>query len=450
MRGLIRLALGFYFRRIERFHIVRVPASGPVLFASNHPNSLTDSFVIGASVARKVNFVATVELFRFRPLRWLLTRCGVIPINRLKDDPRAMRSVAATFEACFAVLERGEAIGIFPEGITYDDSRLKEVKSGTARMALELEARHNGALGLQIVPAGLTYSAKEIYRSEVLVNFGEPLRAADYLVGYAEHRKECVHKLTAELERRIQALILHLPQLEQTEVVEGVKQLYLQRLQLGNRVVQEPLSPRAEELELTQRIAVAVATVFASQPERAAVFARKLRYYEHWLKRLRLSDEHLTGDSLRGQWLVCLVAGALLALLAAPLALYGWLHRLPPALVVTWAVGRFTHPGKHKAQTSTVTVITGVVMFGVFYATYVGVVRWFFGWRVAFWYALTLPPISLIAYYYLEAVRRLAANVRDLTVLMRAPLAAKRLKALRRELVEEIESVHKQIKQPVT
>ena len=119
--------MGFYFRRIERFHAERVPAAGPVLFASNHPNSLTDPFVIGASVPRKVNFMATVQL--------------------------------------------------------------KEVKTGVARMALELEHRHGGRLGLQVMPAGLTYSAKEIYRSDVLVNFGEPLRAADYLEGYAERRK---------------------------------------------------------------------------------------------------------------------------------------------------------------------------------------------------------------------------------------------------------------------
>ena len=184
MRRLLGVGLGFYFRRLERFHAERVPAAGPLLFASNHPNSLTDSFVIGASVPRKVNFLATVQLFRFGPVRWLLSRCGVIPLNRASDDPRAMRTVAEAFAACFRVLERGEAVGIFPEGITYEDSQLKTVKSGAARLALELEHRHGGKLGLQIVPVGLTYSAKEVYRSDALIHFGEPVRVADFLGGY--------------------------------------------------------------------------------------------------------------------------------------------------------------------------------------------------------------------------------------------------------------------------
>ena len=79
-----------------------------------------------------------------------------------------MRTVADTFEACYRVLEQGEAVGIFPEGITHDDPQLKTVKTGAARMALELEHRHGGKLGLQIVPVGLNLSAKNKYRSEAL------------------------------------------------------------------------------------------------------------------------------------------------------------------------------------------------------------------------------------------------------------------------------------------
>jgi glycerol-3-phosphate O-acyltransferase/dihydroxyacetone phosphate acyltransferase len=441
MRWLVRLALGFYFRRIERFHLERVPATGPVLFVSNHPNSVTDSFVIGASVPRKVNFVATVQLFKLRPLKWLLMKCGVIPINRVRDDPRGMRTVADTFEACFRALERGEAVGIFPEGITYEDSQLKEIKSGAARMALELEHRHRGRLGLQVAPAGLTYSAKELYRSDVLVHFGEPIRAADFLEGYAERRKECIRNLTAEIERRIQALILHLPQLEHARIVAGVKRLYLDRLRLGHGIIHDPVSPRAEELLLTQRIVATVEEVYRTQPERAEAFARKLDGYEHWLKRLSIPDEHLAlfrdKTRLTGQS----VAWAALAVLGAPLALYGWVHRLIPYAVVNRAVSGFTEPGKRKAQTSTAAIIAGIVAFGLFYGLCVCLVQAWLGWPVSLWYALSLPVTSLVAYYYVRELRRLVASVRNTVLLVRAPMAARHLLALRAELIGEIEAV---------
>lgn len=439
MRRLIGLALGFYFRRIERFHIERVPRSGPVLFVSNHPGSLTDSFVIGVSVPRKVNFIGTVQLFQFELVKWLLTQCGVIPINRVKDNPRAMRSVADTFEAVYRVLERGEAVGIFPEGVTYDDSALKEVKSGAARMALELENRHEGKLGLRLVPVGLTYSAKELYRSEVLANFGEPVAAADFLQGYAEHRKECITRLTAEIEQRIQSLILHIPNLEETRVVEAIKRLYFERLLVGNRV--EPARTAATELLLTQRIAAAVNHIFRTEPARAAAFVTRLDFYERWLARLEISDHALASVPQKRKLAMQSFLWAILAILGAPMALYGWIHRLIPCAVIEWAKRKFTLPDRRKAQASTTAIAAGIVAFGFCYAFYIFVFGMFFGWHATFWYALSLPITGLLAYYYLRELQKLSSALRDSIVLLRAPFATRRLLRMRAALVAEIETV---------
>jgi len=443
MRRVIGLALGFYFRRIERFHLERVPAIGPVLFVSNHPNSLTDSFVIGASVPRKVNFIGTVQLFSVKPVKWLLTQCGVIPINRAKDNPKAMRSVAETFEAVYRVLEGREAVGIFPEGITYDDSALKEVKSGAARMALELEHRHGGKLGLRLVPVGLTYSAKEIYRSDALANFGEPIVAAEFLAGYEERRKECIVRLTEEIERRIQSLIVHIPKLEEARVVEGVRRLYLERSMTWRP--DEPSTGKAKELLFTQRIVESVDRIYRAEPERAAAFAAKLNRYERWLWRLRIPDETLKLFPKKEKLAATTFCWAVIAVIGAPIALYGWVHRLIPYALIKWSAQKFTLPDRRKAQASTTAIAAGIVGFGACYAIYVGVFQWLFGWPASFWYALSLPVTGLLAHYYLREIRKLWVGVQATIVLLQAPFAAKQLLAMREELIAEIEAARAEI-----
>ncbi len=421
-----------------------MPPTGSVLFTSNHPNSLTDAFVIGTSVPRKVNFVATVRLFHVPLARWLLTRCGVIPINRVKDDPRAMRSVKDSFEACFSVLERREAVGIFPEGITHDDPQLKTVKTGAARMALELEHRHGGALGLRIVPVGLTFSSKETYRSEALVNFGEPIRVADFLAGYAENRHDRIRALNEEIERRIQSLMLHLPHLERARLVESVKRLYLDRLWVGNTVIHEPVSQQAGELLLTQAIASAVDNACEKHPARAWEFSRKLGHYEGALRRLRLSDNVLAHFPDRKWMLAQSLGWAALAVLGAPVALFGWVHRLLPYSALRYVVRRAARP-TDRTQISTATVIGGLFVFTAFYALCAAVFYSFFGWPAVVWYALSLPVTSLAAHYYVREVRRFAASLRAAIVLLWAPAAARKLLTLRGELISLIEAEQKDL-----
>jgi len=442
MRSSIGLALGFYFRRIERFHAERVPANGPVLIVANHPCSLTDSFVVGYSVERPVSFMATVQLFRFAPLRWLLTQCGVIPVNRLKDDPKGMKSVLETFERCYAVMERGGAVALFPEGITHDDLQLKEVKTGAARMALELENRHAGKLGLRIVPVGLNFAAKEHYRSDVFVNFGEPICANDFLPGYDMHRKDCIARLTAEIEARIRALIVHLPQLEHASLIAAIKRLYLARLRVGQTEIKTPGHAKADEITLTRQIAEVVDAVHRDQPECAEAFKTRLARYEKLLTRLRIPDAVVEQGGRRRNLVWNGIGLSLLALLGLPVALYGWLHRLIPFAIVRWTVNRFAAPQKHKAQVSTAAIVAGVVAFGGFYGACILAVHSIWGWPTSLWYGLSLPVASLVAFYYAREFRRIARGLRTLWILCRAPFAIRRLVGMRADLVSRVEAVH--------
>jgi 1-acyl-sn-glycerol-3-phosphate acyltransferase len=89
---------------MRRLHRERIPAVGPVILASNH-RSFLDPFLIACLVRRPVYFVAKRELFRIRPIAWILGALGAFPIVRGHGDGEAMATA-------LAILERGDIVVI--------------------------------------------------------------------------------------------------------------------------------------------------------------------------------------------------------------------------------------------------------------------------------------------------------------------------------------------------
>lgn len=75
------------------------------------------------------------------------------------------------FRGTFEALARGGAVALFPEGTSYTEPRIMQVKDGAAWAALEhtkWTAEH-GISGpeVTIVPAAIVYTNKSKYRSDV-------------------------------------------------------------------------------------------------------------------------------------------------------------------------------------------------------------------------------------------------------------------------------------------
>jgi 1-acyl-sn-glycerol-3-phosphate acyltransferase len=99
-----------------------VPASGPVILASNHRSNM-DPVLLAAAVRRPVAFMAKVELFVW-PLGPILRLIGQFPVQRGGIDREALRHTSA-------VLARGGVLGLFPEG-TRGDGSFASVHPGLA------------------------------------------------------------------------------------------------------------------------------------------------------------------------------------------------------------------------------------------------------------------------------------------------------------------------------
>src|SRR6059058_2724605 len=160
LRSLLRMLIRIFFRRIEVTGVERVPAQGPVIFVLNHPNGLIDSAFLLCLAPRRVSFLAKAPLFRMPVIGFFCRAFDAIPVSRRQDagfDPAQNRQ---TFGVARAVLASGGAIGVFPEGASHSEAKLRPLKTGAARIALGAAAALSAAPPVRIVPAGLYYRAK--------------------------------------------------------------------------------------------------------------------------------------------------------------------------------------------------------------------------------------------------------------------------------------------------
>ena len=160
--------LGFaYFRLVIR-GTEQIPASGPAILAGNHPNVL-DGILLLIVSPRPVRFLVTEEMFFHPLLHWSFVLMDCIPVYRSRShNGDALR-------AAVEALERGDVIGIFPEGTTADRGRVREIRRGVGLLALKT--------GAPVVPFGVAGSY-ELFPPErkvprpgtIAMSFGRPQR----------------------------------------------------------------------------------------------------------------------------------------------------------------------------------------------------------------------------------------------------------------------------------
>jgi len=187
--------------RPEVVGLHNLPATGPVIVASNHL-SFADSMVIPFVVPRKVIFLAKEDYFTGSGVKGALIRgwfegIGMVPVDR--DDTRA---AIASLDTALEILARGEAFGIYPEGTRSRDGRLYRGRTGVGHLAL--------TSGAPVVPVGLTGTedlqpvGSTVPRlAKVTVRFGKPLHFAGRYDGVpaGRARREITDEVMAAIAR---------------------------------------------------------------------------------------------------------------------------------------------------------------------------------------------------------------------------------------------------------
>lgn len=202
--GLVKTALAIFYREIRVEGLPPQEPKGPLIVLSNHPNTLMDPFLVVSRLQRPVFFLANASLFSHPFANWFLNTFYCIKVERQKDVNRPIDNAVA-FARSRRHLESGGALYIAPEGTCYWEYRLRPLKTGAARIALDvLKTGH--CREITFLMAGIHYHAPADYRSRVYMRFSTLTLRREDLHGDLtdwQHVSDLTQRLQQEMERLI-------------------------------------------------------------------------------------------------------------------------------------------------------------------------------------------------------------------------------------------------------
>lgn len=209
VKPLNKVALRFFFKHIYWVDYHKVPKGKPVIFAANHPTAFVEPCIMACFADRPLYFLVRGDFFRKPLYAFFLKGLHMLPIFRKKDGGFGdLKNNLKTFSVCSEALAEGKTIMILAEGCAENEKRLRPIQKGTGRLALSTLMQYED-LELTVVPVGVNYSDPLRWRSEVMINFGDPIPVKDYLPLYLDNAVKAVNQFTQDLESKMRKLVWH-------------------------------------------------------------------------------------------------------------------------------------------------------------------------------------------------------------------------------------------------
>jgi glycerol-3-phosphate O-acyltransferase / dihydroxyacetone phosphate acyltransferase len=393
---LARLLASLFFRSVEVEGREHIPRGVPLVVVANHHNSLVDPLLVFATLGVRPRFLAKSTLWDVPGIRQLLDLAGAVPVYRRQDEGVDTTKNDETFTRCFDELAAGGSIALFPEGISHDAPALAPLKTGAARIVLGA-MRERGVTSLLVLPVGLTFDEKGIFRSRVLVRVGEPIDPGAWQRADEHDPREATRSLTAAIGRALTRVTLNYPSHEEASLLEQASDVFAAReRELPARMA------LAEAFALRRAAIASYERLLARDPQRALAVRARLADYAARIEALGLRDEHVAARYPREEVLAYSVGSAALLFWWLPLAALGTFFNWIPYRLVGLAAGR----AKSRDLPATVKLFGGFFVFPITWVVWAVLAGMAFGAGAAFGVLFLAPATGWYAMRFQERYER--------------------------------------------
>jgi hypothetical protein len=355
-----------------------------------------------------------------------------LPAYRRQDEGEDVSRNLETFAAARKLLASGGTIGIFPEGVSHNEPRLKTLKTGAARIALGAVSSGE-ALDLQIIPVGLYYTEKTTFRSSALLHFGEPLPVTPVVLEPdGTPPRDAVRELSARIEKELREVMLHVEQEEALNLIDKAERIFSAE-EVDDADEEQRLS---RTLELRQRFLAGYEFYRARSPHRIAAIETRISRFEQELKQAGVDPSELSLPPTATHTILKLIGQILTCAVLAPLALFGTLVHYP----AYWLGGYLSrHLARDEQDVlSTFKIISAMLLFPLTWIA-VTVLAWFLsGWFAAIAVALLTPLCGYVAIRFFEEFDSFIGSFLALTLFVTRRRSFVRLLAERAAIRREI------------
>ena len=148
--------------KTEVYGSENLPESGGYILASNH-KSFFDSPLIGMTINKQLFFMAKEYLFNIKVLGAIIRKLGAFPVSKGNGEQAILTAID--------VLNKGNILGIFPEGTRIKTDQLGRFKSGVIVIAAQT--------GADVIPVALRYERRHFRRNKAIVSYGTLIKNSD-------------------------------------------------------------------------------------------------------------------------------------------------------------------------------------------------------------------------------------------------------------------------------